>query len=122
MAEAVRDHRLMTAMAGPFLPNIANRIIQRVCERTKPNAARPTAPRPNAAAQSLRRPRRAGLSATDLDTIVGQLGNRIGAVPTPDGLDALLHPAEPPKASPRHADSIRQIAVAFARKRIDPTA
>ena len=115
--EAARDHRLLTAMVTPFLPNIANRIVQRTCERTQS-----TDHRPNRPAEPVRRSRRGGLSATDLDTIVGQLGNRIGATPMPGGLDALLYPQAQPKASPRHEDSIRQIAVAFARKRLDETA
>lgn len=115
---AGRDARLLKAMIAPYLQTIAARTVERVCDRAKaareekPVGAPRTTPAP-------RRPAGAGLSPHDLDTIVGQLGSRIGAVPMPGGLDALLRPAVQPKAGPRHEQSIRQIAVAFARKRYD---
>ena len=112
--EAARDQRLLNAMVAPYLPNIANRVVQRVCDRVKPPEARR-----ERAAEPVRRLRRTGLSPTDMDTIVGQLGSRIGEAAAPGGLEALLRPAVRPKASAQHADSIRQLAVAFARKRID---
>lgn len=123
---AGRDPRLLNAMIAPYMPNIAARTIARACERAKASstaktaATAPGAPDTAAAAKApARPPPRTGLSPHDLDTIVGQLGSRIGAVPLPGGLDALLHPAVQPKAGPRHEQSIRQIAVAFARKRYD---
>lgn len=123
---ASRDTRLLNAMIAPYLPNIAARAVAGVCERAKASSAAGSADAPPAPADpaaltkaSSRRPRRTGLSPHDLDTIIGQLGSRIGEVPVPGGLDALLHPAVQPKAGPRHEQSIRQIAVAFARKRYD---
>ena len=125
---AGRDPRLLNAMIAPYLPNIAGRTIVRACERAKTSGARSTtaaAPAtPDTAAPAKApapRPPRTGLSPHDLDTIVGQLGSRIDAVSLPGGLDALLRPAVQPKAGPRHEQSIRQIAVAFARKRYDHT-
>jgi hypothetical protein len=119
---AGRDPRLLKAMIAPYLPTIAARTVAGVCDRAKAANAAKAAPKPAAPAAGKPTPQRAaraGLSPRDLDTIVGQLGSRIGAVPLPGGLDALLRPAVQPKAGPRHEQSIRQIALAFARNRYD---
>ena len=114
---AAHDPRLLNALVAPFLPNIAARVVNRICDQAQPpNRSQPEPAHPTSA-QS-----RAGLSADDLETIIGQLGTRIGSVPVPNGLEALLRPAVQPKASQQHADSIRRIAVAHARKRLDQSA
>ena len=56
-----------------------------------------------------------------MDRVVKQLGREIGvAKPDPVGLQSLVEQPGTTLAGPRHVDSLRQIAMAYARKRFDP--
>ena len=121
---AGHDPRLLSALVTPYLPSITTHVVNRVCDRAKfPERRQPALAHPRSVKDrpggDRPMPIRADLSADDLDTIVGQLGSRIGSVPAPNGLEALLRPQSQPKASAQHAESIRRIAVAHARKRLD---
>ena len=59
------------------------------------------------------------LSSAALDAVIGQLGRRIGTSAAPQGVAAILNPQPQPKAGAAHEQSLRTLARAFARKRLE---
>lgn len=117
LAWAARDGRLLRGLVTPFIKGIVAHAVTRVAAASarpapaaKPGPGRPAAP-----------PRRQTLTPEALDQVLNQLGKRIGtADPPPRGMTALVTPSTPrPKAGKTHEDSLRKLAVAFARKRLD---
>jgi hypothetical protein len=60
------------------------------------------------------------LTAEALDSVIGQLGDSIGEAKAPQGMAAVLSQPKRTKAGAKHQDSMRQLARAFAAKRLDP--
>lgn len=107
---AGRDDRLLRTLVGPHIRAIVADAVDR-------HAGQPTQP---GGAPARRGKAPASLS---LDSVVDRMGERFGgAVEPPRGMTALLHGSDPNmrNAGKRHADSLRTLAVAFARKRFDP--
>ena len=102
---ASRDERLTLALATPHLRGLAAHAVH----RAKTEAAAAGSDRP------------AEISAQALEEVVGQLGRRIGVSPAAaNGPAALLAEPRRPQAGRGHVEALRQMAVAFARKRFDP--
>ena len=109
---AGRDDRLLRTLVGPHIRGIVAQAVERQAGRPAAAAAGGGAPSPAKA-----------LTATTLDAVVGRMGERFGGiVEQPRGMSAFLpgSRAKPPDAGDRHAESLRTLAVAFARKRFDP--
>lgn len=103
---SVADPRLLMALVKPFLPGIAGHAVQQAPQA----AARP-------ARKPMSKPR--ALSAKALDEVVGQLGASIGEAKTPQGIAALLTRPKHAPAGEGHQESVRQLARAFAAKRLE---
>ena len=104
---ASQDNRLLLALAAPHLSGLAAHAVHRAKASSNGSSAEPA--------------RSAEISAKALEEVVGQLGRRIGVSPAPpSGPAALLAPPRRPQAGRGHVEALRQIAVAFARKRYDP--
>ena len=101
------DPRLLMALVKPFLPGIAGHAVQQVPQET---AARP-------ARKPISKPR--ALSAKALDDVIGQLGASIGEAQAPQGIAALLSKPKRAQAGETHQESVRQLARAFAAKRLE---
>lgn len=107
---AGRDERLLRMLVGPHI----RAIIADTVDRHAGKQARPRAAAPKRAKAPAK---------ISLDSVVDRMGERFGgAVEPPRGMTALLHGAGSKEhhAGQRHADSLRTLAVAFARKRFDP--
>lgn len=103
---AAGDHRLLQELVGPFLPGI---IAHTVGGGVEPHRVVP-----------MRRRRKASALTPDaLDQVVGALGEKIGTTHQPAGMTALTNPAKPTPAGAGHERSVRALAVAFARKRLE---
>ncbi len=94
------DGKLLLGLVRPFLAGIVAHAVQRATGRA--------AAGPNRA-----------LTPQALDTLVGQLGRTIGTTTPPRGMSALLEAPMPTKAGAGHEQSLRKLAAAFARKRLD---
>ncbi len=107
---AGRDERLLRMLVGPHIRAIvADAVDRHAGKQATPRAAAPKRNKPAA--------------KVSLDSVVDRMGERFGgAVEPPRGMTALLHgsSAKEHHAGQRHADSLRTLAVAFARKRFDP--
>ena len=103
---SVADPRLLMALVKPFLPGIAGHAVQQAPQE----AARP-------ARKPMSKPR--ALSAKALDDVIGQLGASIGESKTPQGIAALLARPKHVQAGEGHQESVRQLARAFAAKRLE---
>ena len=108
---AAADARLMAGLARPFLTGITAQAVQRVTGKKLAPAASPAAAgRPRRAAQ---------LTPEAFDAVVGRLGKAIGTSPAPEGMSALVRAPEPTRAGSGHEKTMRALAVAYARQRLD---
>lgn len=119
---AARDDRLLRGLVTPFIKGIIAHAVTRVAAAAtiaKPANAKPAKPAP--AGKPAAPPRRTTLTPEAFDQVLSQLGKRIGTTePPPRGMTALVTPPAPrPKAGKGHQESLRKLAVAFARKRFD---
>lgn len=109
---AARDDRLLRMLVAPYIRGIVGQAIQQhtgVPATKAPARKRADAP----------------LAGKNFDAVVGRMGERFGgAIEQPRGMSALIQGPDrkPAAAGKRHADSLRTLAVAFARKRFDPSA
>ena len=103
---AARDLDLLRALAAPFIDGmVAHAIDQHRHERKPRTATRPSG----------------HLTPEAMTHVVGRLERTVGAAaPEPRGVTALVSKPRRAPAGQRHADSLHQIALAFARKRFDP--
>lgn len=108
--QAAADPRLLMALAKPFLSGIVGHAVQQAPQ----DAARAARP----ARKPMSKPR--ALTAEALDSVIGQLGASIGEAKAPQGMAAVLSQPKRTKAGAKHQDSMRQLARAFAAKRLDP--
>lgn len=104
-----RDDRLLRTLVAPFIKGIVAHAVQRAGGKVKPGAAKPRAAKPVAQR----------LSAEALDDVIGQLGQRIGTRTQPSGMTALVNPPTKTPAGEVHQQSLRRLATAFARKRLE---
>jgi|HigsolmetaAR204D_1030405.scaffolds.fasta_scaffold01665_3 hypothetical protein len=102
IAWCARDDRLLRGLVSPFLRGIVAHAVERAAKA------------PAAAAAPAKR-----LSNQALDNVIGQLGQRIGTRNQPRGMTALINPPSQPAAGEGHERSLRQLAAAFARKRLE---
>lgn len=105
---AARDDRLLRMLVAPYIRAIAAQAVSQ--------HGGIAAPRP---AVGGNRP----LAGKTFDAVVGRMGERFGgAIETPRGMTRLIGGPgrQPSAAGKQHADSLRALAVAFARKRFDP--
>ena len=103
---AAGDHRLLQELVGPFLPGI---IAHTIRNNRQPHGIVPMR----------RRRRSSALTPDALEQVVGALGEKIGTTRQPAGMTALTNPAKPTPAGAGHERSMRALAVAFARKRLE---
>ena len=103
---AANDHRLLRELVGPFLPGI---VAHAISDSRDPRRLTP------------KRRRRAASALTPdaMDEVVGALGQKIGTARQPTGMTALTNPSKPTQAGAGHERSMRALAVAFARKRLE---
>ena len=104
---SVADPRLLMALVKPFLPGIAGHAVQQAPKEAPARPARKPMSKPRA------------LSAKALDDVIGQLGASIGETKAPQGIAALLSRPQRAQAGETHQESVRQLARAFAAKRLD---
>jgi hypothetical protein len=104
---ASADPRLLMALAKPFLSGIVGHAVQQAPQEARARAGRKPMSKPRA------------LTAEALDSVIGQLGASIGEAKAPQGMAAVLSRPKPTKAGQGHQDSMRQLARAFAAKRLD---
>lgn len=104
---AANDPRLLAGLAQPFLAGITAHAIQRTTGQAPPSEKRSG------------RARSTGLTPEAFDAVVGQLGRRIGTSRAPEGMSALVRQPKPTRAGTGHEETLRAMATAFARKRLD---
>ena len=107
---AGRDDRLLRMLVAPYIRGI----VAETVGRHAAHLGTPGGAIQDADGQSAK---------ISLDAVVDRMGERFGGViEPPRGMTALLHGAgaKTRDAGKRHADSLRTLAVAFARKRFDP--
>lgn len=102
IAACGRDDRLLRGLVAPFIKGIVAHAVQKVAASAAPAARGPKK-----------------LTAQALDDVIGQLGQRIGSKAEPQGMTALINPPTRPTAGEGHQKSLRQLAAAFARKRLE---
>jgi len=115
---AVKDVRLLQGLVAPHIQAITAHAISGVAD----NGSR-KAPRLQGGGRSRNSKRSAmtkRLSSKDIQKVMDQLGERIGITDVPRGMTALVTPPQRRQSNQTHADTMRQLAVAFARKRFDP--
>ena len=106
MGWALDDEQLLRGLATPHLQGITAHALKHA---------------PKVATSGARGPQRRKITPDAMDRVVTQLGREIGvAKPDPVGLQSLVEQPGTTMAGPRHVASLRQIAVAYARKRFDP--
>ena len=97
ISECARDARLVRGLVAPYLPGIVAHALGQLAESPQPG-------------------RKSELPAQALETVVGQLGKKIGEARVPRGMTALTEPPTRPVAGQRHEDAIRQLAESYKRK------
>ncbi|HET8727920.1 MAG TPA: hypothetical protein VFO41_10445 [Alphaproteobacteria bacterium] len=94
-----RDDQLLRGLIAPFIRGIVAHAVQKGGAVEAKPAQR--------------------LTHQALDDVIGHLGRRIGAKSQPRGMTALINPPVPPAAGEAHQQSLRKLAAAFARKRLE---
>jgi hypothetical protein len=110
---AAADPKLLAGLAQPFLAGITAHALQRATGQA-PAAKPAAAPRRRSGAAAKK-----DLTPEAFDAMVGQLGRRIGTSRAPEGMSALVEQPEPTPAGSGHEQTLRAMATAFARKRLD---
>ncbi|NBB82050.1 MAG: hypothetical protein GVY28_01455 [Alphaproteobacteria bacterium] len=109
---AAGDPKLLAGLAQPFLAGITAHALQRASGQAP--AAAPTAKRRRSGPAAKK-----DLTPEAFDAMVGQLGRRIGTSRAPEGMSALVEEAQPTRAGTGHEQTLRAMATAFARQRLD---
>lgn len=136
LRDAVTDRKLLLGLVAPHIKAIVGHALARTAKGAA-GPSTPAAPAPSARlatgqpagggakaarAASAKTPKRPkSLSPGDMDRVMDQLGARIGTIDTPQGLTALVTPPKRRAVNKSHAETMRQLAVAYARQRFDPT-
>lgn len=108
-----RDPKLLFGLVGPYLQGIVAHAVQRQLGRAAKDFAGSSGGRASRPANE------PALTREAMDSIVAQLGEKIGSKPQPEGMSALINPPTQPRAGKAHQDGIRTMAAAFMRKRLE---
>lgn len=138
LRDAVTDRKLLLGLVAPHIKAIVAHALSRTAKAVAggPDAAaspsgrlatgRPAAEDGKAkraagvtGAKTPKRP--TALSAGDMDRVMDRLGAKIGTSHVPQGLTALVTPPKRRAVNKSHAETMRQLAVAYARQRFDPS-
>lgn len=122
LQSAVKDTKLLQGLVAPHIMAITENAVAEVSGQA---ARKPVVSAAAGSTQKAKVPRRqkkqsSGLSSRDMERVMDALGRQIGTTTPPRGMTALITPPQKRRTNQSHADTMRQLAVAYARRRFDP--